>query len=72
MNANLNSDMMIQNTRLTLVSCLFVCLSGLVSSALALELCPLFSNNTVLQRDQPVPVWGWDEPGTKVTVEFAG
>jgi hypothetical protein len=26
----------------------------------------------VLQRDQEVPVWGWDEPGAEITVEFAG
>jgi len=33
---------------------------------------PLFSDNAVLQRDARVPVWGWAEPGTKVTVEFSG
>jgi sialate O-acetylesterase len=33
---------------------------------------PLFSNHAVLQRDRPVPIWGWAEPGTKVTVRFAG
>jgi sialate O-acetylesterase len=26
----------------------------------------------VLQRDKPAPVWGWADPGTTVTVEFAG
>jgi len=33
---------------------------------------PLFSDHTVLQRGQKVPVWGWADPGEKVTVEFAG
>ena len=33
---------------------------------------PLFSNHAVLQRDLEVPVWGWADPGTDVTVEFAG
>lgn len=32
----------------------------------------LFQDHAVLQRDQPVPVWGWAEPGEKVTVEFRG
>lgn len=33
---------------------------------------PLFSDHVVLQREKPVPVWGWSQPGTKVTVSFAG
>jgi sialate O-acetylesterase len=32
----------------------------------------LFSENMVLQRQQEVPVWGWADPGEKVTVEVAG
>ncbi|WP_372797834.1 sialate O-acetylesterase, partial [Pontiella sp.] len=32
----------------------------------------LFTDNAVLQRNQPVPVWGRAEPGATVTVEFAG
>jgi len=32
----------------------------------------LFADGVVLQREQPVPVWGWAEPGEIVTVEFAG
>jgi sialate O-acetylesterase len=32
----------------------------------------LFGDNMVLQRDQPVPVWGWSDPGDTVTVSFAG
>jgi sialate O-acetylesterase len=32
----------------------------------------VFSNSMVLQRDMPVPVWGWAEPGEEVTVKFAG
>ena len=31
---------------------------------------PLFSDGAVLQRDQPVPVWGTARDGEKVTVEF--
>jgi hypothetical protein len=45
-------------------------LSGL--SAYALELGAPFADNAVLQRELPLPVWGWSKPGTEVTVEFAG
>ncbi|MDF1862156.1 MAG: sialate O-acetylesterase [Verrucomicrobiales bacterium] len=31
-----------------------------------------FTNHMVLQRDQPVPVWGTAKAGAKVTVNFAG
>lgn len=33
---------------------------------------PLFSDHAVLQRDLNVPVWGWANPGSEVTVEFGG
>ncbi len=32
----------------------------------------VFQTNMVLQRDRPVTVWGWADPGEKVTVSFAG
>ena len=31
----------------------------------------LFQTNMVLQRDKPVSIWGWADPGEKVTVSFA-
>lgn len=31
---------------------------------------PLFSENAVLQRDRPVPIWGWAKPMTNVTVRL--
>ncbi len=34
----------------------------------ALKLPAIINNNMVLQRDCEVPIWGWDDPGTKVTV----
>lgn len=33
---------------------------------------PLFSDNMVLQRDTPDPVWGWTVPGRTVTVKVSG
>lgn len=38
----------------------------------AVKLHPLFTDGAVLQRDQPVPVWGTASPGEKVEVSFAG
>lgn len=38
----------------------------------AIELGAPFADNAVLQRQMPVPVWGWSKPGTEVTVAFAG
>ena len=32
----------------------------------------LFQTNMVLQRDEPIAVWGWAAPGEEVTVAFGG
>ncbi len=40
--------------------------------AAELKLAAIFSDHLVLQRDKPVPVWGWANPGEPVTVSFAG
>ena len=42
------------------------------STATTLHLPSIFSNHMVLQQKQADPVWGWDVPGTKVTVEISG
>ena len=34
------------------------------------QLSALFADHAVLQRDRPLPVWGWAEPGEKVSVKF--
>ncbi|MFM7181777.1 MAG: sialate O-acetylesterase [Verrucomicrobiales bacterium] len=31
-----------------------------------------FRDNAILQREMPVPVWGWSKPGSTITVTFAG
>ncbi|MBC8040090.1 MAG: sialate O-acetylesterase, partial [Opitutaceae bacterium] len=33
---------------------------------------PLFTNNAVLQREKPIPVWGTADAGEKVSVTFGG
>ena len=40
--------------------------------AAELRFAKIFADHCVLQRDMPVPVWGWAEPDAKVTVTFAG
>ncbi|MGD0666663.1 MAG: sialate O-acetylesterase [Bryobacteraceae bacterium] len=32
----------------------------------------ILSSHMVLQRDKPIHIWGWSDPGEKVTVEFHG
>ena len=31
-----------------------------------------FQSNMVIQRDKPIRVWGWAQPGEKVSVTFGG
>ena len=38
----------------------------------AVKLGAPFADHAVLQRGMKVPVWGWSDPGTKVTVQFKG
>ncbi len=38
----------------------------------AVKLPAVFSENMVLQRDVPIPVWGWAEDGTKVKISVYG
>lgn len=47
-------------------------LACVLSLAAAERLASIFHDNMVLQREMPVPVWGWAAPGTEVTVGFAG
>ena len=37
-----------------------------------MKLASLFCDHAVLQRDLPIPVWGWAEPGETITVSLAG
>ncbi|MBT7854242.1 MAG: hypothetical protein HN675_13065, partial [Opitutae bacterium] len=55
---------------LLLIGQLFALLSSL--GATELRFAKIFTDHCVLQRDMPVPVWGWAEPQTEVHVEFAG
>lgn len=55
---------------------LFLLLSGLAASFAGLRadvrLPAIFSDHLVLQQEVAVPVWGWADPGEKVSVAFGG
>jgi sialate O-acetylesterase len=54
-------------------SLLTLTLAALALQARAeLKLPAIFGDHMVLQQKQANPVWGWDTPGTEVTVQFAG
>lgn len=57
--------------RIIFVSLLWPFLLG-TSGRGTIELAPLFQDHAVLQRDRPVSIWGWADPGESVTVSFAG
>ncbi|MBN2582158.1 MAG: hypothetical protein JXL80_03755 [Planctomycetes bacterium] len=50
--------------------------AGITTAATAadgqLRMARIFQDNMVLQREMPVPVWGWAAPGATVEVSFAG
>ena len=46
--------------------------ASLSAAAPSLELAAPFTDNMILQRESEVPVWGFDAPGSQVTVAFAG
>ena len=47
-------------------------LSSSISCSATLSLSSVFSDHMILQREQPVPVWGKADPGATITVEFSG
>ncbi len=56
---------------ITAVPFCIVLVSAVANADQKLELAAPFTNNAILQRETQTPVWGFDAPGTKVTVEFA-
>ena len=52
--------------------CLAVLISGISSARADVRLPAVFSDNMVLQRGEPVPVWGWADADEKITVRFGG
>jgi len=42
------------------------------ASRAELKLPAVISDHMVLQQEQSNPIWGWDTPGTKITISFGG
>ena len=55
---------------ITLMALLVVPVAGVARADVKLP--GIFGDHAVLQRQLAVPVWGWADPGEKVTVTFAG
>jgi sialate O-acetylesterase len=51
---------------------LLLSLAAVLTARAELRLPAIIGDNMVLQQKQTNPVWGWDAPGSKVTVKFAG
>ena len=49
----------------------FICLQFAMVQA-EVKLPAVLTDHMVIQRSQPVPIWGWADPGERVTVEFTG
>ena len=58
-------------TRIVTFVLVCLCLSAAMAPA-AVKMPALFGDGMVLQREKPVPVWGWADAGEKITVAFAG
>jgi sialate O-acetylesterase len=56
--------------RISLLTIILACL--LSQSRAQLTTAKLFADHMVLQRNQPIPVWGWGAKKAKVTVSFNG
>ena len=54
-----------------LTCCALVVLAGAVAQA-AVKLPAVIGDGMVLQRGQPLPIWGWADKGEEVTVTIAG
>ncbi|PZX53049.1 sialate O-acetylesterase [Algoriphagus ratkowskyi] len=55
-----------------LVFCLFIFTAFFTIAQQVLKPANIFSDHMVLQREQPVPVWGVATPSEEITVGFAG
>ncbi len=56
--------------RISLTSFFLIFFLGLPALA-EVKIPRIFGSNMVLQQEKPIVVWGWDAPGTQVTVTFA-
>ena len=59
-----------KNVRWGLMVAAGVLLAGVQSATADVTLPEVISNNMVLQKDIPLPIWGWAEAGEEVSVTF--
>lgn len=45
---------------------------GLCAGFAQVQVARIFGDHAVLQREKPIPVWGWAKPKEKITVSLAG
>ena len=57
-----------KNVRKCLIAALGALLAGVAPVQADVRLPEVISNNMVLQKDIPLPIWGWADPGEEVTV----
>ena len=63
---------MLKKTMSPIFLCFIFSITSIGRADQNLELAAPFTNHMILQRQAQVPVWGFDVPGAKITVEFAG
>jgi len=65
-----------QGSRLRRIAAAVIALSAmalvttLAAESGALRVHNIFGSNMVIQRDKPITIWGWAEPGHKVSIRF--
>ncbi|WP_145308293.1 sialate O-acetylesterase [Gimesia fumaroli] len=63
--------MKLKNVSLLAVTCFVLfCVTTRIQADVRLP--HIFGDHMVLQREMPIPVWGWADPGEKVSVELGG
>ena len=61
--------MKLRRISVLVVAC-FAAFCVAVASQADVRLPQIFGDHMVLQREQPIPVWGWADPGEEVSVEL--
>ncbi len=67
---NISKKFSCQAVRKFIAMFILVWSNGAVAQA-ELKFPGIFSDHTVLQRERPLPIWGWADKGRVVTVQFA-
>ena len=54
------------------ISIIIIAIAFAFSTRAAVILPPIFGSNMVLQKDEPINLWGWADAGEKVTIKLGG